>query len=127
MSIFCCGCYHISSEKRILQDTEKYKDRVLEIITCPKCGQIKALMVEHRKIDNKIKETRPKKGKVQEFIKKYSVGSWFDANVKNIKCGTLSNMHWNYSDGKRNKQWVKDFNEVSQFKNTETIKTNTIN
>lgn len=36
-------------------------------------------------------------------------------------------MHWNYSDGKRNKQWVKDFNEVSQFKNTETIKTNTIN
>ena len=111
--IYCCGEYHIAEEKISLQDNEKFEERYIEVITCPKCLKKKALYSARRILDGKLIEKISKKGKVDSFIKKWKKEPWEDA-LKPPKMGTFNNMFWLYINGK-NDSIVRDFNEEVRF------------
>ena len=116
MSIFCCGTYHEASEKRVLQDTEKFENRYIEVVICPKCGKKKALLSQRRIVDGKLIERYSKKGQADKFIKKWS-SSGYEDGLKQPKNGTYNDMNWLYSIGMVNKQpsfKILDFNEVER-------------
>ncbi len=116
--IFCCGCYHTASEKRILFDNEKFENRIIEILEqCPKCGRKKAVFSQRRIVDGKLITKVAPKGKIKQFIEKYSKEPWEDA-LKPPKQGTMSDMNWFYLYGPD--EVKKDFNEITQTDNIKT-------
>ncbi len=112
MAIYCCGRYNLSNERLELPINDKYKDRILEICTCPVCNKVKAILTQTRIIDNKIVEWRPKKGKTTNFINKYRAEALRDLNKAIYPKGKY-NHNWIYADGKKN--IAKDFNEHKKF------------
>lgn len=112
MSIFCCGRYNLSDERLKLPINDKYKERILEICICPVCNKTKAILTQKRINDNCIVENRPKKGKTNDFIKRYKAEALGDLN-KMICAKGKYNHNWVYADGKN--KIAKDFNGHKKF------------
>jgi len=119
---YCCGRY-IKAEKQLrLYDNTTHKQRVLEISKCPVCDSVKARVIQYRIEDGKYSEKKPKNAKdVSRFIKKYEKEVYYEVPELNVKFGTKSNMTWTYLDASKS-SWVKDFNEVRQFKIDKTVR-----
>lgn len=116
--LYCCSCYIQAERKLKLYDNTKHKNRVLEIAKCPKCGALKVHIIQSRIDDGKVVEKKPKNSKeVKKFIKQFEKEAYYETPNLTIRYGTKSKMSWTYADGARSK-WVKDLNEVRQFKLT---------
>lgn len=117
--IYCCGCYFATEEhnrKLKLYDNTTHKERVLEVDICPKCKAQKAYIKQVRIEDGKYGEKKPKNSKeVSKFIKKYKKEVYYEVPNLTVKTGTRGNMGWCYVDTTKS-SWVKDFNNVRQFK-----------
>ena len=103
--IYCCGIYHQPNlsnnfDRKIkLFDNDKYENRFLEIIRCPKCNKVKALVTQWEIKSGKLKELKPKKGKLEQFIKYYEHEPYEEIKLKSPETGAFSNMYWYYIDG----------------------------
>lgn len=116
MSIFCCGRYNQSTEKIFLYSNDTYKNRYIEIVVCTNCQKKKAILHQERISDGKVIETKPKKGKVNSFIEK-----WSKQADKTVKTGSKNNVSWLYSKGGREK-WARDFNGIKKFRVDSEVK-----
>lgn len=114
--LYCCSTYFTAERTLRLYDNAKHKNRVLEVARCPKCGAIKVQVKQRRIEDGKYCELKPKKQKeVKRFIEKYEKEAYYEIPDLKIKYGTVANMGWRFSDALKS-GWVKDFNNVRQFK-----------
>lgn len=120
--LYCCNGYFSAERKLRLYDNTTHKDRVLEIGQCPKCGAIKVLVSQKRIGDNKYSERKPKNSKtIAKFIRKYEKEAYYEIPNLKPKYGTKGNMSWRYADASKS-LWVKDFNNVRQFKQDNAIR-----
>lgn len=114
--LYCCGRYFVADRKLNLYDNTTHKNRVFEVGTCPHCQAIKALITQCRIEDGKKSEKKPKNSKdVARFIRKYEKEAYYEIPDLTPKYGTKANMSWRYADASKS-SWVKDFNNVRQFK-----------
>lgn len=114
--LYCCSAYFSAERKLRLYDNLTHKNRVLEVGQCPKCKVLKVQIKQYRIEDGKYSERKPKKAKdVAKFIRKYEKEAYYEIPDFNVKNGSLSNMGWKYADAAKS-SWVKDFNNVRQFK-----------
>lgn len=114
--LYCCSAYFSAERKLRLYDNLTHKNRVLEVGQCPKCKALKVQIKQYRIEDGKYSERKPKKAKdVAKFIRKYEKEAYYEIPDFNVKNGSLSNMGWKYADAAKS-SWVKDFNNVRQFK-----------
>ena len=114
--LYCCSAYFSAERKLRLYDNLTHKNRVLEVGQCPKCKALKVQIKQYRIEDGKYSERKPKKAKdVAKFIRKYEKEAYYEIPDLNDKNGSLSNMGWRYADAAKS-SWVKDFNNVRQFK-----------
>lgn len=114
--LYCCGCYFKEERQLRLYDNVGYKNRVLYFGKCPKCGVIKTYVKQYRITDGKYSERKPKNSKdVARFIRKYEKEAYYEIPDLKVKYGTTGNMGWRYVDASKS-YWVKDFNNVRQFK-----------
>ena len=114
--LYCCSAYFSAERKLRLYDNLTHKNRALEVGQCPKCKALKVQIKQYRIEDGKYSERKPKKAKdVAKFIRKYEKEAYYEIPDLNVKNGSLSNMGWRYADAAKS-SWVKDFNNVRQFK-----------
>lgn len=120
--LYCCSAYFYAERSLRLYDNTTHKHRVLEVGQCPKCGALKVQVVQRRIDNGKYCERRPKNSKeVKKFIRKYEKEAYYETPKLNPKYGTRSNMSWTYADVSKS-SWVKDFNNVRQFKLNKDVK-----
>lgn len=120
--LFCCSAYFCAERKLKLYDNTTHKHRTLEVGQCPKCGALKVIVKQYRIEDGKYSERKPKNSKeVARFIKKYEKEAYYETPDLKPKYGTKGNMSWTYADASKS-GWVKDFNNVRQFKLDQTIR-----
>jgi len=113
---YCCGRYYAADRKLNLYDNTTHKNRVLEVGKCPVCGAIKVQVIQYRIEDGKYSEKKPKNSKeTGKFIRKYEKEAYYETPDLKPKYGTKGNMSWYYADASKS-LWVKDFNNVRQFK-----------
>lgn len=114
--LYCCNGYFSAERNLKLYDNATHKNRVLEIAQCPKCGALRVQVKQYRIEDNKYSERRPKNSKeVKKFIRRYEKEAYYEIPDLKVKYGTGANMSWRYADASKS-SWVKDFNNVHQFK-----------
>lgn len=114
--LYCCNAYFSAERKLRLYDNTTHKDRVLEVGQCPKCKALKVLVKQYRIEDGKYSERKPKNSKeVAKFIRKFEKEAYYELPDLNVKYGSCANMSWHYVDASKS-SWVKDFNNVRQFK-----------
>ena len=114
--LYCCNGYFSAERNLRLYDNTTHKNRVLEIGQCPKCKALKVQIKQYRISDGKYCERKPKKSKdVAKFIRKFEKEAYYEIPDLRVKNGSLSNMGWRYVDASKS-LWVKDFNNVRQFK-----------
>ena len=114
--LYCCNGYFSAERKLKLYDNNTHRNRVLEVGQCPKCRALKVHIKQYRINDGKYCERKPKKSKdVAKFIRKFEKEAYYEIPNLNVKYGSFSNMGWRYADASKS-SWVKDFNNVRQFK-----------
>ena len=114
--LFCCSAYFRAERNLRLYDNTTHKHRTLELGKCPKCGAIKVIVKQYRIEDNKYSERKPKNSKeVAKFIRKYEKEAYYETPDLKPTNGTKANMSWRFADASKS-SWVKDFNNVRQFK-----------
>ncbi len=110
--IFCCGAYYSADEILFLPSDFKYKNKKLEILTCPNCGCVKAELTRFNIEKQDYEIYKPKRKKVRKFIDEIKKGSW---KVPKEKYGTRGSSGFVYGVNKISKkgkifQYSVDFN-----------------
>lgn len=114
--LYCCSAYFCADRKLKLYDNTSHKQRALELGQCPKCKALKVQVSQRRIEDGKYSERKPKNSKdVARFIKHYEKEAYYETPNLNVKYGSKGNLGWHYVDASKS-LWVKDFNNVRQFK-----------
>ena len=104
--IFCCGAYHESDEIYFLEQTDKFKNRRLEILNCcpaknENCNAFIVELTQTSILDGKIKTIRFKNKKAREFAHKI-LNSTPSTEYK-PEIGSKSNMNWIWGENKEYK------------------------
>lgn len=110
--IYCCGGYHMPSRTVFLSSNLEFRDRKLEILQCPICGTLVAVLTQFNTKKQKYETYRPKRKKTAKFIKKAELGTWFELKVKygtKSKAGFIYGLNKQLKDG-RIFQYSVDFN-----------------
>ena len=110
--IYCCGGYHEPQQTVILLPDGRYKDRKLELIVCPNCGNIAAVLTQFNIFEKKYETYRPQRKKTLRFIKKIQEQQWKVESVKNgtkSKAGFIYGVNIQAKNGKIY-QFAVDFN-----------------
>jgi len=112
VGIFCCGGYQLPQQSVILLPNSKYKDRKLEILVCPVCGGLSAVLTQFNIETQKYEIYRPKRKHTARFIKKLQNEPWKD---EKLDCGTKGNAGFIYGVNMQTRsgkiyQFAVDFN-----------------
>ena len=110
--IYCCGGYYDPFRTIMLASDFQYKDRKLEILLCPKCGNLVAVLTQFNIQTNKYETFRPKRKKTVDFLNKVKDGSWFELKVN---YGTREKAGFVYGENRLHKdgtiyQYAVNFN-----------------
>ncbi len=110
--IYCCGGYHSPLKTVFLSPTFEYRDRKLEILLCPVCGVLVAVLTQFNIKTQKYETYRPKRKKTAKFIQDLQEGKWREFK---LKFGTRERAGFVYGVNKQNKsgkifQYSVDFN-----------------
>lgn len=117
--IYCCAIYHSVENPIFLKPNEFFRDRKLEVITCPKCGALIAELTQFNIQKQEYERIRPKPKKTAKFLMQLEAANEI-IHMPEIKYGTKSNMNWVYGmntltkDGEV-RQYAKDFNGVKKL------------
>ena len=90
----------------------KYRDRKLEIGTCPVCGSLIAVLTQFNVKTQKYETFRPKRKKTVNFIKSVEEGKWREIKVKygtNEKAGFVYGINKELKSGEI-RQYGVNFN-----------------
>ena len=110
--IYCCGVYHTPVRTVFIEPNFDYKDRKLEVLVCPVCGALKAVLTQFNTKTLQYEKYIPPRKKTSEFISKMQSENWFEVK---IKCGTkgragfIFGINKEYKNGEI-KQFASDFN-----------------
>lgn len=115
--IYCCGAYHTALKTVFLIPDFKYRDRKLEILVCPICGALVAVLTQFNIKTEKYETFRPNRKKTSKFIKDIESGKWQEIKVK---YGTKERAGFIYGVNKELKngkicQYAVDFNGVKKL------------
>lgn len=115
--IYCCGGYHNPLRTVFLASNAEYKDRKLEILICPNCGYLVAVLTQFNIKKQKYESFRPKRKKTAKFIQSFESSEW--KNIR-IKYGTKGNRGFIYGVNKELKngkicQYAVDFNGIKKL------------
>ncbi len=115
--IYCCGGYHAPLKTVFLSPDFKYRDRKLEVLVCPVCGALSAVLVQFNILTKEYETFRPKRKKTAKFIQEVEAGEWRDVK---IKYGTKSRAGFIWGKNIQRKdgtiaQYAVDFNGNSKL------------
>ncbi len=118
--IFCCGAYHRADETLLLPPDFRYKNKKLEILTCPNCGCVKAELTRFNIEKQKDEVYKPKRKKAKKFIEEIKKGNW---KIFKEKYGTRGNAGFVYGINIESKtgeilQYSVDFNGTKKLVKT---------
>lgn len=113
--IYCCGGLHKPSRTVLLSPEFIYTERKLEILVCPVCGAVIAMLTRFNVKTQKYEIIRPKQKKTLNFIKEAESGKW-----REIKYGTREKAGFVFGLNRENKdgtiyQYASDFNGVKRL------------
>ncbi len=80
--IYCCGRYHNPLRTVFISDNSLYKERKLEIIICPVCQALSAVLTQYNITTQKYETYRPKRKRTAKFIKQIELGKWKEIKLK---------------------------------------------
>ncbi len=80
--IYCCGGYHTPLRTVFLMPDFLYRDRKLEVMVCPICGNLKAELVQYNVKTEKYESFIPKRKKTAKFIQDVESGKWQEIKIK---------------------------------------------
>lgn len=118
--IYCCGAYYAPINTVFIESDCNYKDRKLEVLVCPKCGALKAVLTQFNTKTLQYEKYIPPRKKTAQFIRKFQEKNWFEIK---IKCGTkgragfIFGINKEYKNGEI-KQFASDFNGEKQLVKT---------
>lgn len=115
--IYCCGGFHTPIRTVFLASTSEYTDRKLEVLVCPVCGALSAVLIQYDIKNQKYELFRPKSKKTAKFIKEAEAGDWRESN---IRYGTKQGAGFVYGLNKQHKngkiyQYAVDFNGIKKL------------
>ena len=115
--IYCCGKYYEPDKTVQLLPDFKYKDRKLEIMVCPQCGGLVAVLTQFNVLTQKYDTYRPKRKRTLDFIKKALEGK---LDTVKVKYGTREKAAFVYGVNRQAKngkiyQYAVDFNGTKKL------------
>ncbi len=126
--ILCCG-RELKPERiiRLLPDF-KYRERLLELISCPNCGKIIGELTQYNVITGKYERKRLSKRVLARYAQRLDSGSWEEVKILH---GTKGGAGFVYGINRIDKegniyQYAVDFNGVKVLVK-KTDKSNIIN
>ena len=110
--IYCCGVYHTPIKTVFLEPDYNYKDRMLEIFLCPKCGSLKAILTQLNKKTLQYEIYIPPRKKTSGFIRQMQEKKWTELKIKSGtkgRAGFIFGINREYKNGEI-RQFASDFN-----------------
>ena len=110
--IYCCGGYHTPDKTVSILPTFKHRERKLEILKCPSCGAIVAVLTQYNVNTKQYETIRPKKKKTLKFLQDIRNGKLDEVKISyGTKSGSAYIFGFNQEakDGKIY-QYAVDFN-----------------
>lgn len=112
--IYCCGVCRNPDKTVFLSPDAKYRDRKLEILECPKCGKLHAVLTQFNVKIQQYEIFKPKRKKVAKFLhdNETELNKWQEVK---IKYGTREKAGFIYGINRESKngtiyQFAADFN-----------------
>lgn len=115
--IYCCGRYHDASQVLLLESDYNYKNRKLELLYCPICGKLSAVLTQYNVNLQKTETYRPKPKKTAKFLLKIQEGKWKEEKIPfgtKEKAGFVYGLNKQHKDGKIF-QYSVDFNNQKKL------------
>ena len=110
--IYCCGIYHNPLKTVFLSPTYEYKDRKLEVLVCPKCQTLIAVLIQLNIKTQKYEIFRPRRKKTAKFIQEIQKEKWQEIEVKygtKERAGFIYGVNREYKN-KEIRQYAVNFN-----------------
>jgi len=115
--IYCCGVFRPPFKTVFLLPDFNYRDRKLEILHCPVCGAVSAVLTQFNIKTNEYEVFRPKRKQTLKYINEVESGKWQEIQVEHGtkgNAGFVYGVNKEYKDGEIH-QYSVDFNGNSKL------------